>query len=95
MTSIEAIPDMVHHAVQCVIEACLLIQDVDWLDTPVVGVTVKRFEEKQTNVAVLTVVSIPHISLVFAVCVLASDVGATGTNELERAASVGWSDTIP
>jgi hypothetical protein len=95
LTSIEAIPDMVHHAVQCVIEACFLIQDVDRLDAPIVGIGIERLKEKQTNVAVLTVVSIPHVSPVLAVRVLASDVGATGTNELESASGVGWSDTVP
>lgn len=38
LTSVETVPHMVHHAVQSIIEACCIIQDVDGLDTAVHGV---------------------------------------------------------
>ena len=86
---------MIHHAVKCVIEACLFIQDVDWLDASIIGITIERFKEKQANVTVLTVISIPNLSFVFAACVLASDIRTASTYKLECTSGVGRRDPVP
>ena len=96
LTCVEAVPDVVHHAVERVVEADVLVQDVDWLDASVHAVRVKRLEDDVRQRAVATLVALP--------CVLLDTARESTTNEtsdvwvvrdnLEVGIGARWSQTI-
>lgn len=59
LASVEAIPDMVHHAVESVRVASCVVGDDDRLDTPVIGVPVQRLKQKHAEFAVRALVGLP------------------------------------
>ena len=84
---------MVHHAVEGVVEASLFIENIDWLNGAIPSVTVKGLKHELAEIAILTVVAVPHIETIFAVTHLASDIRSitcTG-HELEASRSPWWS----
>jgi len=59
LASIEAIPNMVHEAVDCVLIVCHILSQCNWLDGAVRRVCIERFKEKDTKLSVNTVSSVP------------------------------------
>ena len=58
LTCVEGIPNVVHHGVYCVIEACLFVQHENWLDRTIPGIPVKIFKLEEANVSRLANISL-------------------------------------
>ena len=51
LTCVEGVPNVVHHGVDCVIKACLFVQNKDGLDCTIPGIPIKTFKLEQANVS--------------------------------------------
>lgn len=61
LACVESVPTVVHETVDSVLVASHLVGQDNWLDRAVLCVTVKRLEEQDSHVAVVTPASIPFI----------------------------------
>jgi len=53
LACIESIPDMIHHSINCVVKASLLVQDKDRLHSSIPGVLIEIFDLEKANVSSL------------------------------------------
>lgn len=58
LTCVEGVPNVVHHGVDCVIEACLLVQNENRLNCTIPGIPIKIFKLEETNVSRLANISL-------------------------------------